>query len=125
VFVLLCVCVCVSTGTDVRRARSICCHSECLYVCAREYLYVRLHVCARVCACLFVHVCVSMCVRVFVYLCERVLICVYCMHVRECVCMCVCRIFFFARVRECVFVYGVATISRLLRIIGLFCRRAL
>ena len=62
--------------------------------------------------------CVYVCVRVRV----RVRVCV-CVFVRVCVCVheCVCgSVGGFA----CVFVriYGVATISRLLKIIGLFCR---
>ena len=64
-------------------------------------------------------------VYVYVYVCVS-----ECECVRVCVCVCVC-----ARVCACMnFMqvleilsrpYGVATISRLLKIIGLFCKRAL
>jgi len=42
---------------------------------------------------------------------------------RECVYVRVCRVIIEKQV--CYFRYGVATISRLLKMIGLFCRRAL
>jgi len=45
--------------------------------------------------------------------------CVYvCMYVCVCVCVCVCG-------SIVIWVYGVASVSRLLKMIGLFCKRAL
>jgi len=65
---------------------------------------VRVRVCVRVCVCVFVCMCACVCV---------------CVRVCVCVCMCVC-------VYACVCLttrsYELATISRLLKITGLFCR---
>jgi len=87
-------------------------------------------VCVRVFVCVCVCVCVSIVeeeVDVLIQVCSSVCVCV-CMCMCMCVCVCVVRIFWGSlalsglnlRVR-----YGVATISRLLKIIGLFCKRAL
>jgi len=99
-------------------------------------------VCVCVCVCVWVCVCacvsVCACVRVCVYVCVYVCVCVC---VCACVCVCVC-VFVFVCVRasrtdlhtllrvdmlrrSCEgHIYGVATISRLLQIIGLFYKTA-
>jgi hypothetical protein len=73
-------------------------------------------VCIDFCVCMRVYMsCVWFCYpRSFKSILVRVFMCV-CVCV--CMCACVCII--------CVWCYGVATISRLLKIIGLFCKRAL
>jgi len=57
---------------------------------------------------------------VYIYVC----VCV-CVFARACVCVrarvCVCAIMY-QQLHTCMLMYGVATISRLLKIIGLFCR---
>ena len=94
---MISVCMCVSC---------VCAWSVCVCVCADQ--------CVCVCVCVCVCACVCVCVCVFVCVCARV-----CVRVRAnsistqkrptCYPPC----------------YGVATISRLLKIIGLFCKRAL
>jgi len=64
------------------------------------------------CICLYVFACVCSYERVYVRVCGVYL----CVRVSVCICLCV------LDERVCVYVYGVATISRLLKIIGLFCR---
>jgi len=66
-------------------------------------------VCARAC------VCACVCVPI------RRVACGWVMRVCVCVCVCVCVAAYYAGETQ----YGVATISRLLKIIGLFCKRAL
>ena len=73
----------------------------CVRACARESESVGEKVCERV-QLTYLHVCWCACARASVCACVRA-----CEHV------CVCDV-----VRE----YGVATISRLLKIMGLFCR---
>jgi len=69
-----------------------------------------------VCVCVCVYVCVHVCVSVCECMCM-------CMCVRVCVCVCLC-VYVREKVLECEaqFSYGVASSSRLLKIIGLFCR---
>jgi len=99
----------------------------CMYMCVCACVCVRVRVCAHVCA----RVC--MCVRVCE--CASVYVCVYvrvflCTNIRVCAC-----VFSREREREAAFarsywrvcgdesIYAVATISWLLKIIGLFCKR--
>ena len=81
------------------------CHTMC--VCVTLYLYINVSdVCVwSVCVCVPLHVCVS----------HYIYISMYVMYVSG---VCVCASLYTSR-------YGVATISRLLKIIGLFCKRAL
>jgi len=69
--------------------------------------------CVCVCVCEFECECVGVCV------CEFECECV-------CVCVCVCVPLYANKIGQySIIAYGVATISRLLKIIGLFCKRAL
>jgi len=106
-------------------------------VCAfvRVRVRVRVCVCVRVRARVYVYVCVCVCVGdqvVISYGAEssetllqnygfvpevRACVCVRA-RVHVCVCVCVCD-------QVVIISYGVATISRLLQMIGLFCKRAL
>jgi len=80
----------------------------------------------------FAHVAVPVYQRPITYVCVCVYVCV-CLSVRglltcvcACVCVCVCVCFVCVRfVHVAATVYGVASMSRLLEITGLFCKRAL
>jgi len=98
--------------------------------------YAKLPVCVHVrvcmCSCMYVCVCVCVCVCVGVcasWICSQLTLADYanlpvCVHVCLCVrvCVCVCMCVFVCVCVSWICRYGVATISRLLKIIGLFCR---
>ena len=93
------------------------CHM-CVSVCV---ICVGLCLVSSVWVCVY-HMCVGLCVSYSVpYVCVRVChlcgcVCVICVHV---ICMHMCmRLFHMSEVSS----YGVASVSRLLKIIGLFCR---
>jgi len=103
-----------------------------------KYMYSKSNECGpALCACACVLMCLFVCVCTFTRTCKNtvyltnaalhcVCVCVYvCMGVFVHVCMCVyeyvcmCK---FLHLRLIIFTHEVATISRLLKMIGLFCR---
>ena len=111
VFVPVCLCVCVFVCV----CPFVCCGAPCS-VCSGVLACVAVR--CRVLQCILQ--CVAVCVAVCCSVCCAVLWCVV-----VCVAMC-CHLLhsvvFFFGMESCLFVYGLATISRLLKIIGLFCR---
>jgi len=129
VFVFLCVCarVCVCVRVCTRVCVCVCaCVRVCMCVCMRmcpytsmyEYIHVKIWMCVCVCvcvrACVFVFVC-NLCVCTFAGTWN---VSTYCFVLG-------CRWMY----GKCIWfnstAYGVATISRFLKMIGLFCKRAL
>ena len=89
--------------------------------------------CVCVCVCVFVCVCVCVCVWVCVRVCLCLCLCLFvclfvCVYVCVCACVCACVLcckrFLESQLNNRYTTHGVATISRLLKIIGLFCKRA-
>jgi len=76
---------------------NVSCHSYCLYIRVGDTCGVGTHM-------LCTHTCTCICIYRYMYMCPA---CIY------------------GRGTHVVYMYGVATISRLLKIIGLFCKRAL
>jgi hypothetical protein len=121
--VRVCVCACI-------------CVCVCVRVCACVLLCVCVCVCACVYMCVYVCACVCVCVCVCVRACGHA--CAVCMCVSVCICVRVCMrvcAWFHFLVSACAYTtgqimsqycyYGVASISRIDTIIGLFCKRAL
>jgi len=99
-------------------------------VVSHTYRQTRTHICVCVC----VRACVCVCVHAYVHVCMCVGVCVYIyMWVGRWVCMCVYVGVVYTYVYVCIRVctscmpesYGVASISRIDKIIGLFWKRAL
>ena len=141
VCVCACVCVCVSITLRLYQLYPllVCIQKFALSVlvirCLCVFVSVCLCVCVSVCLCVFVSLC--LCVRLSVCLCVCVSVCVCttsCVsavpavgllqklhsqssnHLMSMVCV---------RVYVCVYQYGVASIRRLLKITGLFCKKTL
>ena len=102
VFVLLCLCSCLCLGL---------CLGVCLFVFAFAFLFF----CVRVglCLCLCVGLCLGLCLRLCLFVFVLVFWYIYV------------QLHLFLQDHDIFFSYGVATISRLLKIAGLFCKRAL
>jgi len=102
----VCVCVCMCA-----------CMCVCLCACAFVSVSVSVFVCLSVCVC----VCACVSVSVSVFVCLSVCVCVC-----ACVCACVlcCKRFLESQLNNIYTTHGVATISRLLKMIDLFCKRA-
>jgi hypothetical protein len=89
----------------------------CMYVCMYVCIYVCMHVCMYMCVYVFMHVCMHVCMYVCMYISDRetenlrALVHVYA-HVHW---WCRCG----------TYTYGVASVSRIDKIIGLFRKRAL
>jgi len=80
-------------------------------------------VCVCMCACM----CVCLCACAFVSVSVSVFVCLsVCVCVCACVCACVlcCKRFLESQLNNIYTTHGVATISRLLKMIDLFCKRA-
>jgi len=116
VCVYVCVCVCMCVCVCVCVCALIClCMSECMCVCSLKKWITRTiinHKSPRFTDHSYVYMCAFMCVCVCLSVWKWT-----CVHVCACACACMLKI---NRTY-----YGVATISRLLKTIGLFCKRDL
>ena len=150
VYVCLCVCVCVCVRVYVSVRAFVRCVRVCVHVCVCTCLCacVRARVCICVCACVYVCACMHVCnrsiqIQVIIevprdqrnkleYDKVRKLkyhntnnMCVYTAPVGQYASIYMRVISLNMKIRSNITRYGVATISRLLKIIGLFCKRAL
>ena len=79
-----------------------------VYICMYTYIHTYIYTCA----CSYIHIYTCTCIYVYIQTCTCVFTCIYILYTRICVCtydaLC----------------YGVPTISMLLKMIGLFCKRA-
>jgi len=110
----MCMCVCMCTCT---------CMCMCIYMCTCICMCMCMHMCMCMCMCTYVCVHANVC-----HLCRPLSSTQIGLRAYVCVSLCVCvRVFAYVSVFVCVSVskYRVATIRRLLQIIGLFCKRAL
>jgi len=145
--VLQCVAVCCSNSTSSSRTTYIDSSARSLFDVSNElslkiFFVCVLHCGASVLHCVFLSLILqcssanSQCAGRMFGICVCARACMFvCVYVRMCMCMCVCVcvcVYVCARASVCVSPtkrpedsYGVAIISRLLKIIGLFCKRAL
>ena len=112
----------------------ICTHA---YVCIFAYLYTCVFAFVPVCCILpcfhnrgcqsLVPMCVCMYCLIYIHICTNlfiyILACMYTYVVCVCMCLCLCLFFCVYPSLESMCAYGVATLSRIDKITGLFCKR--